>query len=116
MVVKDPAIHQAKTHLDVLRSLSLVVPFIELPDLLVAEGERPCVHDFGTAFVHKNGFHPVNNWCFRTARQLDLNAWVKHKYHGFYRDASEEDRELLDYTWIEVLVRRLSGRPMDRLR
>jgi 2-keto-4-pentenoate hydratase len=40
VVVKDPAIHQAKTHLDVLRSLSLVVPFIELPDLIVAEGEK----------------------------------------------------------------------------
>jgi len=40
VVVKDAAIHQAKTHLDVLRALSLVVPFIELPDLLVAEGEK----------------------------------------------------------------------------
>ena len=40
VVVKDAAIHQAKTHLDVLRSLSLVVPFIELPDLVVAEGEK----------------------------------------------------------------------------
>jgi len=40
VVVKDTAIHKAKTHLDVLRSLSLVVPFIELPDLLVAEGEK----------------------------------------------------------------------------
>ena len=40
VVVRDPAIHQAKTHLDVLRSLSLVAPFIELPDLLVAEGEK----------------------------------------------------------------------------
>lgn len=40
VVVKDTAIHQAKTHLDVLRSLSLVVPFIELPDLVVAEGEK----------------------------------------------------------------------------
>jgi 2-keto-4-pentenoate hydratase len=40
VVVKDAAIHRAKTHLDVLRSLSLVVPFIELPDLLVAEGEK----------------------------------------------------------------------------
>ena len=39
VVVKDAAIHQAKTHLDVLRSLSLVMPFIELPDLLIAEGE-----------------------------------------------------------------------------
>jgi 2-keto-4-pentenoate hydratase len=40
VVVKDAAIHQARTHLDVLRSLSLAIPFIELPDLLVAEGEK----------------------------------------------------------------------------
>ena len=40
VVVKDAAIQQAKTHLDALRSISLVVPFIELPDLLVAEGEK----------------------------------------------------------------------------
>jgi len=40
VVVKDAAIHKAKTHLDVLRALSLVVPFIELPDLVMAEGEK----------------------------------------------------------------------------
>ena len=40
VVVKDAAIHEATTHLDVLRSLSLVIPFVELPDLVVAEGEK----------------------------------------------------------------------------
>lgn len=40
VMVKDGSIHHAKTHLDVLRSISLVIPFIELPDLLVAEGEK----------------------------------------------------------------------------
>ena len=40
VVVKDAAIHKAKTHVDVLRSLSRVVPFIELPDLVMAEGEK----------------------------------------------------------------------------
>ncbi len=40
VVVKDAAIHEAKTHLDVLRALSRVVPFIELPDLVLAEGEK----------------------------------------------------------------------------
>jgi 2-keto-4-pentenoate hydratase len=40
VVVKDAALHQAKTHLEVLRALSLVIPLIELPDLLVAEGEK----------------------------------------------------------------------------
>ena len=40
VVVKDAGLHQAKTHLEVLRSLTLVIPFIELPDLVVAEGEK----------------------------------------------------------------------------
>ena len=40
VLVKDDAIHRAKTHLEVLRSLTQVAPFIELPDLLVAEGEK----------------------------------------------------------------------------
>lgn len=84
-------------------------------NLLVTTDEKPCVIDFGTSFIHKPGCHPINNWFFRTARRLDLNAWVKHKYHGYYRDASPEDRALLDYSWIEVLVRRLSGRSMDRV-
>jgi len=40
VVVRDAGIQQAKTHLDVLRSLTLVIPFIELPDLMVADGEK----------------------------------------------------------------------------
>jgi len=40
VVVKDSGIHKAKTYLEVLRSLERVVPFIELPDILVAEGEK----------------------------------------------------------------------------
>ena len=40
VVVKDAAINKAKSHLDALRSLSLVIPFIELPDLVLAEGEK----------------------------------------------------------------------------
>lgn len=39
VVVRDAAIHDARTHLEVLRSLSMVIPFIELPDLMIAEGE-----------------------------------------------------------------------------
>lgn len=40
VAVKDAGIHRARTHLEALRSLSLVIPFIELPDLVVAEGEK----------------------------------------------------------------------------
>ena len=39
VVVKDSGIHRARTHVEALKSLSLIVPFIELPDLVVAEGE-----------------------------------------------------------------------------
>ena len=37
--VKDEGINQAGTPLEVLRHLSQIYPFIELPDLVVAEGE-----------------------------------------------------------------------------
>ncbi len=40
VIVKNAGIHKATTHLEVLRSLSRVMPFIELPDLVVAEGEK----------------------------------------------------------------------------
>lgn len=75
----------------------------------VTEEEGVCVVDFGTAFVHKSGFHPANNFMFDFARRLDLNAWVKHKYHGRYEDASKEDREILRYSWIEQAVRKARG-------
>ena len=84
-------------------------------NILVTEDEKPCVIDFGTAFVSKPGFHPVNNWLFEHGRRMDLNAWVKHKYHGRYADVSDEDRELLDYSFIEYWVRKLRGRPMDHV-
>ena len=84
-------------------------------NILVTEDEKPCVIDFGTAFVSKPGFHPVNNWLFEHGRRMDLNAWVKHKNHGRYADVSDEDRELLDYSFIEYWVRKLRGRPMDHV-
>lgn len=82
-------------------------------NIVVTADEKPCVIDFGTAFVHKPGFHPVNNWLFEHGRRMDINAYVKHKYHGRYEDISGEDLGLLDYSRIEYLVRRLSGRRTD---
>jgi serine/threonine protein kinase len=80
-------------------------------NILVTEDEKPCVIDFGTSFVSKPGFHPVNNWMFEHARRMDINAWVKHKYHGRYEDIAGEDLERLDYSFIEYWVRKFSGRP-----
>jgi len=81
-------------------------------NLIVGYDQRPWVIDFGTAFVLRDGFHPLNNRLFEYGKRLDINAWVKHKYHGRYKDASAEDRELLDYSKIEYLIRKLRGRPM----
>jgi len=82
-------------------------------NILVTVDEKPCVIDFGTAFIRKSGFHPVNNWFFEHGRRMDINAYVKHKYHGRYEDITGADLNLLDYSRIEYLVRKLSGRRTD---
>jgi predicted Ser/Thr protein kinase len=81
-------------------------------NLMVGADQKPYVIDFGTTFLFKEGFHPVNNRLFEFGKRMDINAWVKHKYHGRYMDASEEDRELLRYSKLEYVIRRLRGRPM----
>ena len=81
-------------------------------NLIAGRDGKPYVIDFGTTFVRKNGFHPINNYLFGYSKRLDINAWVKHKYHGRYKDASEEDLELLDYSKLEWLIRKVRGRPM----
>lgn len=80
-------------------------------NIMVTNNEQPCVIDFGTAFVNKPGFHPVNNWLFRHACQMDINAWVKHKHHGRYENLSAQDLEMLNYSWIEYLARIFNRRP-----
>lgn len=82
-------------------------------NILVTREEKPCVIDFGTAFIRKSGFHPVNNRLFEHGCRMDINAWVKHKYHGRYEDIEGADLELLDYSAIEYWVRKLSGRRTD---
>jgi len=80
-------------------------------NILVTDDGKPCVIDFGTAFLLKPGFHPLNNRLFEHGRRMDINAWVKHKYHGRYENIEGADLELLDYSAIEYWVRKLSGRP-----
>ena len=81
-------------------------------NLIAGNDHKPYVIDFGTTFLHKDGFHPINNRLFEYGKRLDINAWVKHKYRGRYMDASDEDRELLNYSTLEYLVRKFRGRPM----
>jgi tRNA A-37 threonylcarbamoyl transferase component Bud32 len=75
-------------------------------NLMVTDDEQPCIIDFGTSFVHRDGFHPVANFLYNHFRQMDLNAWVKHKYHGQYSNVSEEDAHVLHYSRIERFWRK----------
>lgn len=79
-------------------------------NLMVREDGSPCIIDFGTTVVFRPGFHPFNHQLFSYLKQLDLNAWVKHKYRGRYEDASNEDRALLKYSLFESLLRKYRNR------
>ena len=74
-------------------------------NLMITDRGEPCIIDFGTTVLARRGFHPVGNRMFAYACQLDLNAWVKHKYQGRYEDATPEDAALLRHSWIERWLR-----------
>lgn len=74
-------------------------------NLLAGSDGQPYVLDFGTAVVRKTGWRPVNHWLFRFACKLDINAVIKHKYHGRYDQVSGADLARLNYTLPERLWR-----------
>lgn len=73
-------------------------------NLLVVDGRRPCLIDFGAAIVHKPGLRPLNHFLFDLARQLDYNAWVKLK-HRYIEQAPAEDLAYFRLTRTERLAR-----------
>ncbi|KAA9130865.1 hypothetical protein F3N42_10910 [Marinihelvus fidelis] len=83
-------------------------------NLMMADDGAPVVIDFGTTVLDKPGFHPINRRLFNYACQLDLNAWVKHKYDGDYDAASGEDAALLKYGLVERWLRRRRQRQAAR--
>ena len=52
----------------------------------------------------------MNDWLFEHSKRMDINAWVKHKYHGRYEDIAGDDLDLLDYSWMEYFARRFNRR------
>jgi tRNA A-37 threonylcarbamoyl transferase component Bud32 len=79
-------------------------------NLMNTEAGTPCVIDFGMTAVRRDGFRPINHALFRFFRQLDLNAWVKHKYQGRFEEVSEKDRALYHDSAVERLARRYRQR------
>jgi len=74
-------------------------------NLLVVEGRKPCVIDFGVAIVRKTGFAPLNHYLYNLAKKFDFNAWIKLKYEGKYENLSDEDREYYHRTVVEKVSR-----------
>jgi predicted Ser/Thr protein kinase len=78
-------------------------------NLLVVDGTRPCLIDFGAAVVRKPGLRPLNRFLFDLARQFDYNAWVKLK-HRYIEQAPPQDLAYFRLTRIEQLARWLKRR------
>ncbi len=74
-------------------------------NLLVVEGKRPYLIDFGVAVVRKPGFAPLNHYLYHIASTFDFNAWVKLKYDGNYAKITPEDKKYFNRTIIEKVSR-----------
>ncbi len=70
-------------------------------NILVGPGEQPFVIDFGIAVVADDR----RGLLFDLARQVDRNAWIKHKYRGRTKDISAEDAAVYKPMRSERLMR-----------
>lgn len=76
-------------------------------NLLAGSDGQPWVLDLGTAIRRKAWWHVFNNWLFRQHCRADINAVLKHKYHGHYARIAGADRNKLQVTAAEWLWRKL---------
>lgn len=76
-------------------------------NILVTPGGMPCLIDFGAAVLRPEGRAPWRDWVFRQACQVDLNAWIKHKYLAQYDRITEADARYYDPTGVERIARPL---------
>lgn len=84
-------------------------------NILVIDGRRPCLVDFGAAIVRKPGFAPFNHYLYELACRFDFNAWAKLKYQGRMEELTPEDLPYYRRTAIEKLARAIK-RPYIRLK
>jgi RIO-like serine/threonine protein kinase len=74
-------------------------------NIIVTPQGLPCLIDFGSAVLRPSREDSWKNRLFRQACQIDLNAWVKHKYLGQYAEVTPEDAHFYAPTVIERFVR-----------
>ena len=76
-------------------------------NILVTPDGLPYLIDFGSAITCADGRGGLRRWIFRQACQIDLNAWIKHKYLGRYDEISSADLLFYQPTFIERIARPL---------
>ena len=74
-------------------------------NLISTEAGEPCIIDFGTTVLRKDGFAPINHALFDFLCQLDLNAYVKFKVQGRFSEMSAADRAIYRDSGLEKLAR-----------
>ncbi len=84
-------------------------------NLLVVDGNEPCLIDLGVAVVFKPGFHPFNHFLFNLAKQFDFNAWIKHKYDNNPANISPQDRRYFNKTRIEIYTYKIKRFYKDKI-
>lgn len=70
-------------------------------NILVGPGEQPYLIDFGIAVVADNR----RGFLFDLVRQVDRNAWIKHKYRGQMTNIGAEDAALYKPMRMETVMR-----------
>jgi tRNA A-37 threonylcarbamoyl transferase component Bud32 len=70
-------------------------------NILVVDGRRPALLDFGVAVIRKSAPAPVNHYLFDLFKAFDLNAYVKLKYRNRLDGISAADRLLYRRTAVE---------------
>ena len=76
-------------------------------NILVTPDGSPYLIDFGSALICDEGSGALRRWWFSQACQIDLNAWVKHKYLARYDEVSAADAPLYQPTIVERVIRPL---------
>ncbi|MBT8444152.1 MAG: hypothetical protein HKN81_02785 [Gammaproteobacteria bacterium] len=74
-------------------------------NVLVTPAGMPCLIDFGSAVLRPDGAGFLRSWTFRQACQIDLNAWVKHKYLARYEELTAADAVYYNPTLVERVAR-----------
>ncbi|MEZ5565503.1 MAG: hypothetical protein R3F24_08265 [Gammaproteobacteria bacterium] len=74
-------------------------------NLLISQDSEPILLDFGSAVLRQKNGGPWNRFLFRQVCRMDLNAWIKLKYHRRYDQITPDDLQYYRPTVVEAIAR-----------